>query len=622
LHYNSRMRISSRCGLFFFSIIAVCRFNPVLGSDARDLDLEPIVITKSRVHLSEPYTLDNSDLESSAFGSFLEGLRVLPLDVQSRSPLRALQDDFSLRGSSFQGVLMLLDGQRLNDPQTAHYNSDIPLTREDVERIEVLPGVSSSLFGPDAVGGAVNIIRKKPRENERVIEVSAGTHKLKSVLASLTQSKDDWGVRLSVESSGSSGFRYDTDFNKFTSTVNTTLRLPAGSFDMDFGYQEKEFGAFDFYTPGAGYPSTERTKTYLFDTGFLWGDGEFLIKPNFLWRRHYDTFVLDKTEARSKYRNQHRSDLYTPNIYFQKDLPVLGKAGFGIEYGDERINSSNLGKHARSHQSLFFDDSKDLIPDLSLGASGRFDTYDSCGEVYTGSLNCRYHLRPLVDVLFGVSRSMRIPSFTELYYNDPTTIGEPGLSAEEAFSYQAGVEYKKERHAAGVTVFLRQEHDFIDWVKLSPAQEKWHVENITEANVFGVEQYARADINRYFSWDANYAYTNKRIDEHGYSYKYGQNYSRHIVNSAFNFNLPFGKQSLGLTYKQKPARDGWVLLNAHLSCNLKALRGVFMKGVQAKEADDGKMFINITNLLNVNYQEIEGIDQPGRWVEAGVRFEW
>jgi len=616
------MRITRRCGLFLFSIIAACRLNSALGSDARDLDLEPIVITKSRVHLSEPYTLDNSDLGSSAFGSFLEGLRVSPLDVQSRSPLRALQDDFSLRGSSFQGVLMLLDGQRLNDPQTAHYNSDIPLTKEDIERIEVVPGVSSSLFGPDAVGGAVNIIRKKPRGNERVFEVSAGTHKLESVLASLTQSTDDWGARLSVDSSGSSGFRYDTDFKKFTSTVNTTLRLPAGSFDMDFGYQEKKFGAFDFYTPGAGYPSAEWTQTYLFDTGLLWGDDEFLIKPNFLWRRHYDTFVLDKTEARSKYRNQHYSDLYTPNIYFQKDLPLLGKAGFGLEYGDERINSSNLGKHVRSHQSLFFDDSKDLIPALSLGASGRFDAYDGGSEVYTGSLNFRYHLRPLVDMLFGVSRSMRIPSFTELYYNDPTTIGDPGLSAEEAFSYQAGVEYKKERHAAGVTVFLRQEHDFIDWVKMSPAQEKWLVENITSADVFGFEQYARADISRYFSWDANYAYTNKRIDKHGYSYKYGQNYSRHIVNSAFNFHLPFGKQSLGLTYKQKPARDGWVLMNMHLSCNLDVLGRFFLKENKQKAGEGGQIFFNITNLLNVAYQEIEGIDQPGRWVEGGIRFSW
>jgi len=593
-----------------------------LGLDARDLDLEPIIITKSRVHLSTPYSLESSDLESPAFGSFLEGLSALPLDIQSRSPRRAVQDDFSLRASTFQGVLMLLDGKRLNDPQTAHHNSDIPLTREDIERVEVLPGVSSSLFGPDAIGGAVNIIRKKPRGNRRVVEVAGGTHKLRSILTSLTRSNDDWGARLSIDSDESSGFRYDTDFKKFTATVNTALALPAGSFDTGFGYQEKEFGAFDFYTPGAGYPSREWTKTCLFDAGLIWVDDGLLIKPDFLWRRHYDTFALDKTEARSKYRNRHRTDLYTPGIYFQKDFPVLGKAGFGMEYGDERINSSNLGKHVRSHKSVFFDDSKDLIPALSLGASGRLDAYDGGGEVYTGSLNCRYHARRFLDLLFGVSRSMRIPSFTELYYNDPTTIGDPHLSAEEAFSYQAGVEYKKEALAAGMTLFSRQEHDFIDWVKTSPSQAQWKVENITAASVFGVEQYLRADINRYFSWESNYAYTNKRIGTCGYSYKYGPNYSRHIVNSVLNFNLPFGKQSAGLTYKQKPARDGWFLVNAHLSCNLNAFRGVFMKGAPAQEAPGGKMFINITNLLNVEYQEIEGIDQPGRCIEGGVRFEW
>jgi iron complex outermembrane receptor protein len=588
-------------------VFILCWFNPVFGQEAHGLDLEPIVITKSNIHLSDPYVLETDDLEGASFNSPLESLNMLPLDVQSRSPRAALQDDFSLRGCSFQGVLMLVDGQRLNDPQTAHHNSDIPLTREDIERIEVLPGVSSSLFGPDAIGGAVNIIRKKPKSNRRVIELSAGSNNLRSVLASLTKKKDDWGVRLSVDSSESSGFRYDTDFKKFTSTINSTLSLPAGSFDMDFGYQEKEFGAFDFYTPGLGYPSKEWTKTYLFDTGLFWENDDFLIKPNFLWRRHYDAFVLDKTEARSKYRNQHRTDAYTPNIYFQKDLAVLGKVGLGLEYGDERINSSNLGKHVRSHESVFFDDTQDLVPALSWGVSGRFDTYDGFGEVYTGSLNFRYHLRPDVDMIIGVSRSMRIPSFTELYYNDPTTIGDPGLSSEEAFSYQSGVDYKKEHFSAGAMLFLRQEHDFIDWVKTSSSQEKWKVENILESDVVGVEHYLRADINRYLSWDSNYAYTSKRIDTHGYSYKYGPNYSRHIVNSTFNFNLPFGQQSICLSYKQKPARDGWVLVSAHLRCRLSELC---------------KIFLTITNLLNSKYQEIEGIDQPGRWVEGGIRFTW
>ncbi|MBU3958264.1 MAG: TonB-dependent receptor, partial [Candidatus Omnitrophica bacterium] len=107
--------------------------------------------------------------------------------------------------------------------------------------------------------------------------------------------------------------------------------------------------------------------------------------------------------------------------------------------------------------------------------------------------------------------------------------------------------------------------------------------------------------------DSNYTYINKRINDQGYLYKYGPNYIRHIANTVFSFNSPFGVQTVGLTYKKKPIRDGWVLLGIHLSYNLNKNSKIFLKG---------------TNILNVEYQEIEGIPQPGRWLEAGVRFEW
>ena len=600
-------------------------FNLAFADQDLALDLEPIIITRSKVHSINPYSLESDSLKNLPFSSPVEALSSTPLDLQSRALKAGIQTDFSLRGSTFQGVLVLIDGQRINDPQTGHHNSDIPLTREDIERIEVLPGLPSSLFGPGAVGGAINIILKRPEEKKTILEYSFGSHQTKSGIFSITEKKDNLGVRFSLERQESNGFYYDTDFKKFTTTLNSSLDIPDGEFNIGLGYQEKEFGAYDFYTPGSGWPSKEWTKTYLLNTGLNLENQGFIIKSNFLWRRHYDKFMLDKTGVRSLYLNHHRTDVYTPNIYFQKETEILGRVGFGLEYGEERINSTNLGKHSRNHKSIFMDDSKDLTPKLSLGLSARVDDYNDFGQAYAGSLNFRYNLCEDISMHFGISRSIRIPSFTELYYNDPTTIGDSGLSEEEPINLETGLDYKKERLSTGIVFFLRQEEDFIDWIKRNSTQSKWRAENITEAEVFGIESYLRLEINQNLFLDSNYTYIDKRIDDQGYLYKYGTNYIRHLFNTIFSLNLPFGVQTIGLTYKKKPNRDGWLLLNTYLSLYLNPVRNTNSRS-RAKISNgvnkNSQIFLKITNLLNVEYQEIEGVPQPGRWIEVGLRFEW
>jgi iron complex outermembrane receptor protein len=594
-----------RCGIFAFMLLV--NFGFVFADQEASLDLEPIVISKNKVHLLEVYTLESEDLKESTLSSPFERLSLLPLDLESRSPQQDIQTDFSLRGSTFQGVLLLLDGQRINDPQTAHYNCDIPLTREDIEKIEVVPDASSSLFGPDAIGGAVNILLKEPKENKIVIELGGGSYQGKSGLFSISRKKENSGIRFSLERQESEGFSYDTDFKKFTTRLDSSMDLPCGKFNLGMGYLEKEFGAYDFYTPGLGYPSKEWTKTYLFNTGIILDKEGLIIKPNFLWRRHYDKFMLDKTGLRSKYLNHHQSDVYTPNLYFQKDTEVFGKIGWGLEYGQERIISTNLGKHGRNHKSIFMDENKDLTSRFSFGLSGRWDDFEGFESIYTGALNLKFRLSEKGEFYLGMGKNIRIPSFTELYYSDPTTSGNPNLCAEKALNYQFGYSYKEGKLSAGITFFLRQEKNLLDWIKRTPSQAKWQIENITEAEVKGIENYLKFNLNQHFSIDSNYTYINKRIDDHGYLYKYGPNYASHLINTVFSFHLPFGLQSISATYKKRPGRDGWFLLNTHFSYNFRK---------------NSQLFLEISNLLNVGYQEIVGIPQPGRCSQAGVRVEW
>jgi len=566
-------------------------------------DLETVVVTKQKQFLLNAYATDSTEAGAFDYQSGVEELTGLPVDLQSRSLRSGIQTDFSLRGSSFQQVLLLLNGQRINDPQTGHHNSDIPFTKEDIKKIEVIPGASSSLYGPDAIGGTINFALRTPEDRRVSWEFGAGNNRNGYGLFSFSDKFKELGLRFSIEDSQSKGFRYDTDYKKFTTSLGAYLQLPDGVWENNFGYQEKEFGAYDFYAPGKGYPSKEWTTTYLLNSSLTLNTGGLLIKPNFLWRRHFDKFALDK---RVDSYNNHHTDMFTPSIYLQKEAGLLGEVGLGLEWGQERITSTNLGRHNRDHKSVFLDDSLNIGQRWDLGLSFRWDDFSDFNDVYTGSASAKFKLTDKAAFNLGISRTMRIPSFTELFYSDITTIGNSDLAAEKAWNYQAGFEYKEQDFSSGLVFFLRREKDMIDWVRSDPGQ-LWQARNFTHDDVFGVECSLARRINRLVSLDANYTYTDKSIDSQGFQYKYGPNYARHLVNTIFSFHLPFGRQEIGFQYKQRPGRRGWLLMNAGLNYDLNK---------------NSKIFLNSTNILNVEYQDIAGIPQPGRYIEAGLKLEW
>ena len=589
-------------GFFITFFLILCQVSFAIAGSSNDL--EKLVIIKQKQFLLNSYSTDLTQDAAFSYQSSVEDLTDMPVDLQIRSLRSGIQTDFSLRGSTFQQVLILLNDQRINDPQTGHFNSDIPFTKEDVRKIEVIPGASSSLFGADAIGGAINFALAAPKKKKISWEFAAGNNRNGYGLFSISDKIKELGLRFSVEDAQSKGFRYDTDFKKFTTSLGAYIDLPNdGVWENNFGYQQKAFGAYDFYTPGLGYPSREWTETYLINSGVSLNYDGLLIKPNFIWRRHYDKFQLKETVDAF---NIHRNNMFTPSIYFQKHAGWLGRVGLGLEYRQEKITSTNLGRHARDHQAMFLDDSLAFGQNWDLGLSFRFDNFSDFDPVYTGSASVKFKLTDSAAFNFGVSRNMRLPSFTELYYSDSTTIGNPNLSAEKAWNYQLGFEYKQEEFSTGLVLFLRQEHQMIDWVRANTTQQ-WQARNFTRDNVFGAEYSLHKQINKLLSFDAHYVYTDKVIDNQGYQYKYGPNYAQHLVNTVFNFYLPFGQQEIGFTYKKRPARSGWLLMNAGLNYNLNK---------------NSKVFFNSTNILNVEYQDILGIPQPGRYFEAGFRLEW
>jgi iron complex outermembrane receptor protein len=207
------------------------------------------------------------------------------VNLGSRAPV-GVQTDISLRGCDYSEVLVLVDGMRINDSQTGHHNSDFPVQLEDVERIEVLVGPGSSIYGADAFGGIVNIITRRHAETARG-SVTAGEHGLAEGSFSAGFHEGKFEQSISATGERSSGFEYDRDFR--TIAVSTRASMGGRSY-LTVSYLNKEFGADGFYGPS---PSREWTdQTFV---SFQQSYDQSSIQA--YYRTHGDRFLYDETAA-------------------------------------------------------------------------------------------------------------------------------------------------------------------------------------------------------------------------------------------------------------------------------------------------------------------------------------
>lgn len=600
------MTMIRRCGVILFFLLYS---PPSFASETYYLD--KIIISKPSI--IDKYIVEGSYIEDSSAKSVAEAIGLLGIDTQSRSLNYGVQTDFSFRGLNFEGLNILLDGRSINDPQTGHHNSDIPLALDDIANIEL-----------DSLRSTINIITKSPKESGGVLQASWGEHQTALGRLSTSYNKDKLGLRLSLERKESAGFRKDMDFKIFNTSLFSNFKFSSVQEAIFFvGYNEKEFGAYDFYTPNRGYPSKEWTKSLIIDTRLNLESDNFKLSPRFFWRRHFDKFMLDRNQTRSNYLNHHRNDIYTGSLSIRIPQNFFDYFSLTTELNQEGINSTNLGEHNRINYSIFTDIKKELTDNLSLDSSLRFDYLDSRDDKLSGTSQLRYLLNQYHHLSAGISYAIRQPTFTELYYEDPTTQGNSSLTLEELLTYQLGYAYEKERLKASLTFFLRQEDNLINWVKRE-SNQLWQARNMLAADCFGVETHLNMVLSPVVATRFYYTYVNKQLKDSDWLYKYGYNYAAHLVNCFFDLDLPFLSSLIELQYKKRPQRNGWFLVNLSIYYNINPVRKKSSNGKEFSNRvkQNTKIYCKISNLFNAEYQDIEGIPSPGRWLEAGLRLEW
>lgn len=522
---------------------------------------------------------------------------VSSVDVRSRGPF-GTQADFSIRGATFGQALVLVDGFRMNDAQSGHHNADIPVPIAEIDRIEILLGPGSSLYGADAFGGIVNVITVRGGER-RQLSVTGGQFGLAEGTAEIAGGRGGIDESASVAASRSGGFEVDRDFRTLSLSSRTTFH---GATRLWASHLAKDFGANGFYGPALSKETTSQTLLVL--------DGRVPVRGGWQgewqggYRTHGDRFLYDSTRAGTPSR--HRTHAVQGSVRLERLLGPGTHVTVGGEAGGELIRSTSLGDHDLNRVSAFAEVQQRMGSRVLLYPGIRADRYSTFGSAVSPALAATAWLPGQVKLTGSVGRAFRVPTFTERFYSDPNNRGTPSLRPERAWAGEGGAEWLGAGSwSAGLTVFQRRDRETIDFVRGS-IRDRWQAANVGRVETTGVETNVRRRFAGSGVVSARYTWLEAAAARPPVLSKYVLEYARHSLGLSASAALPGGFE-LGqrIDYRRRRSGVSYWAVDTRL----------------ARRIGPASVFVEGSNLLDSRYQEIPGVNMPGRWLRAGIVLE-
>ncbi len=394
-----------------------------------------------------------------------------------------VQADLSIWGSSYEQTLVLLNGWRVNDAETSHFNLDLPVPMGMVGSVNVLHGAGSTLYGSDAVSGVVDFETAKPKAGSDA-EAARGGWELWGRMTRRRWRRGDRKKLSEVvggERDFSDGFMADRGYRSEEGSSETRVKSVLGDSDVLVGGSDRSFGANQFYGP---YNSWERTKEW-----FAGINQQVDRKTEVMlaYRRHSDLFVLLANDP-GYYKNQYDDDSWQGEVRRSDDLPWKGAAIYsGVEANADEIDSTNLGDHGRNRGAGYVDFELTGKRWGTVSGGMREEIFSGGISVATPSAAMSYWVAKKVKLRASVERGFRLPTYVDLYYSDPSTIGNPGLKPESVWNLDGGADwYWSARLTLTATVFHSNQTDAIDYVRAN-ASEPWQAENLNGVKFTGVD---------------------------------------------------------------------------------------------------------------------------------------
>ncbi len=590
--------------------------------------------------------VSSEEISEAPLTSVQDALKsVMNVDLRERG-VYGVQTDLNIRGGSFEQNVVLINGVKMTDPQTGHFQMNLPIDLIDVDRIELLRGASSSLYGNNAFSGAVNFITGNDNENHIKTGIIVGENGLFSGNLSTSLSTKKFKNYLSVSKKVSDGYVKNTDFDILNLFYKGKLITKAGQLQMQAGFLDKSFGAFNFYTPR--FPDQyEQNKTWMANLKFF-SEGSTKISPSVYWRRNFDRFELFRYEPASWYTNHnfHITDVYGAEMTGQISTGV-GSLGFGVDWNTEAILSNVLGDVLDNEVDIPGVDSTKFTHgktrqnfNLSFEEQVKLGKFNASVHLLTNYNTMFYwNFYPGLDLSFSVNKELkliasanwsgRVPSYTELYYIGGDSEGNENLKAEKAISFEIGGKYMGNSFFIQSSLFYRKGDNIIDWVRAN-ANNNWKSNNLTNINTIGFDFLAKIDLKKGVNNQSpfnfillNYTYLDMDLKSEEVFSRYVLDYLRHNASLTLNHNIikrltanwQFNFQFRNGNYTPfSLENNAWETPIAYEPLYLLDLKLNY-------KLEQFTIFAQVKNLLDIKNQNVENVFLPGRWISCGLIWD-
>ena len=534
-----------------------------------------------------------------------------------------MQADIFIRGGSFDQTMVLLNGIDFTDARTGHQSHSLPVDIDCISAVDLLDGVP----GVGAFAGAVNIRTAPLKPTYLRFEGAGGQHGYAYANLSGAVTSGRFSLLAAGSYRRSDGYRHNTDFANYNAFVRATYEAPrAGFFDLQAGYQNRTFGSNGFY---AAYnpDQWEATSTALASLRWLKQAGRFSFGASASYRKNFDRYDWTRGTA----MNRHNTDNVGARLWADYDWRA-GTTSLGGDYAFNHIYSTNLGEalsrphgrythaKARSTGNLWLRHAKQWRRfDLAASAGISLTPY---GTSALWSLSGGYTPAAGLHLGIGAFQSMRLPTFTDLYYTSPAQINNLDLTPERAVTYLFDAGYVKNSWRLSLQTYYRAGRDIIDWVWREDMGDKWHSEQTSRLDTYGIELsggYTVADgFLRRVTLSYGYITTDRNSDIIA---KGAMDYMRHKAALAVEVHF-LRRMSLALTASVYDRNGSYTHYPVPGDPSLSEVRDYepyfLLDGRLQWEKGICRLYVDATNITDSRYCDLGGIPLPGAWGTAGV----
>ena len=607
--------MKTRNRLFFIIALLATTYTSFAQNETQKEKLDSVLISSSRIHLpfkenSRSITVISSDdIVKSPATNVADLLQeVAGVDIRRRGT-SGMQADLYIRGGSFDQTLLLIDGIKLDDAQTGHHTMNMALPIEVIERIEIIKGPAARVFGQNAFTGAINIVTKSNADNVNVAGFQIGSFNQQHVSGTAGKDFGNGSVIAHASVNTSDGYRYNTDFENQNYFLKSSFNKNNTPIDVIGYFTERKFGANGFYASPSAVNQYEETQSSLVGISTSFKSEKLTVTPRVYWRRNQDMYVFVRQNP-SIYRNLHQTNKvgaefnasYTSNI---------GVTGFGLDVAKVYLSSNNLGKREREmvtmfleHRFVFANDKLDITPGVAVNYFSDFKFH-----VFPG-VDLGYLLNDKVKLYANAGYTYRIPTYTDLYYSDPTTLGNENLDPEEAITEEIGIKYFNKNFNASAAIFNRDSDNLIDYVKENES-DRWQATNIQDLNSFGIEANAAYGFKS-SGFNQNirlgYTYLKEKLDNSTFQFsRYSINSLRHhfttTIHSQFFNNI---SQSIVYKFAERTNGGSYSVVDAKITLDLNSFEFSLIGN----------------NIFNTNYSETNLVPMPKGNVLLDLKYKF